>query len=122
MLRIILYLTLSGLHFVVNYYVGALLRPDICNPFGVKLPKNVPKGDKYITPTCRGTPLVLSNRSKRYTLKGLNKKFAVDTICVTSVIIKSWWNCCLMYQTNLFISGILCEYCDAKNLIRFNQP
>jgi len=45
MLRKVLYLTLSGLYFVNNYYVGALPRPDICNPFGVKLLKIVPKGD-----------------------------------------------------------------------------
>ncbi len=49
MLRKVSYLTLSGLHFVVNIYVGALPRPDICNPFGVKLPKVVPEGDKYIS-------------------------------------------------------------------------
>ena len=48
------------------HYVGALPRPDIFNPdlSGVKLLKIVPKGDKYITPTCRGTPLVLSNQQK----------------------------------------------------------
>jgi len=64
MLRKVLYLTLSGLHSVVNYYVGALPRPDICNPdlSGVKLLKIVPEGDRYITPTYRGTPLVLSNQ------------------------------------------------------------
>jgi len=49
MLRKVLYLTLSGLYFVVNYFVGALPRPDICNPFGVKLLNIVPKGDKYIS-------------------------------------------------------------------------
>ena len=49
MLRTVLYLTLSGLYFVNNYYVGALPRPAPIaiggNPFGVKLLNIVPKGD-----------------------------------------------------------------------------
>ncbi len=48
-LRTEYYITLSGFHFVVSFYVGAMPRPVICYPFGVIRYKLVPKGDKYIS-------------------------------------------------------------------------